>query len=40
MYDYESDNIILIRIDKVLEIEKVGESKSMYKFEKLARFSI
>ncbi|MCC0702161.1 WYL domain-containing protein [Clostridioides sp. ES-S-0049-02] len=27
VYDYESDNIILIRIDKVLEIEKVGESK-------------
>lgn len=28
VYDYESDSIIIIRIDKVLEIKKVGECKN------------
>ncbi|MCC0650388.1 WYL domain-containing protein [Clostridioides sp. ZZV15-6598] len=30
VYDYESDSIIIIRIDKVLEIKKVGECKKEY----------
>ncbi|MCC0630408.1 WYL domain-containing protein [Clostridioides sp. ES-S-0171-01] len=30
VYDYKSDKIILIRIDKIIEIKKVGESKEVH----------